>query len=483
MPQFQVTAAGFETPRLPEARARVVEVWRQAYGDNAQVDQATPDGLMIDTLALLLALAWEGIGGVWSRSFLQGADGVSLDLLLDLFARRRFPDAYTRASLVWYGTDNTAITSGAVVAAAETEDRFATSAAGQIGEDGVAYVVTVDSVSPATDYTLTVDGSDYTFTTDGSPTALELVEGLAAELEAGGFTATGVVTATDEVPLVVIERASAFAIPIVVDGDMAAHYATRVPALAQAYGPIAGAAGTLDTPASTIVGVVGVVNTDDAVLGRLRETDAQYRARHLLSLSSAGRATPEAIRARLLDAGATFARIVENEGSVPDAAGRPAHSFETFVIGLTDAEAAQVIWDSKPAGIRAYGDTVVDVQDTAGTMHEVGLTRPTTRYGHLRVTITPGEGYPTIGTPTETARQAIAAYLDAAGSPQLGQDFYRFSLGLPVAQAVPGVASLLVETDDTAAPGDVPSYSNADIEVDEGEILDFDVTRISVLEV
>lgn len=484
MPAFQVTAAGFETPRLPEARARVVEVWRSAFGENAQVDAATPDGLIVDTLALLVALTWEGIGGVWSRSFFQSADGVALDLLLDLFARRRFAASSTRVDLVWYGTDGTAIGSSSVAADPTTAERFATTVAGEIGEDGVCWVVTIDTVDDSQDYALTVDGNPYIYTSDGSATGAEIVAGLVAELQAGGFDAFGVVTQTD-VPIVVIERASGFAAPTVDDGDMTVIPATRIPARAQNNGPVGATAGTVTFAITVISGVTGVVNPEDGLVGRLQETDAELRARHLLALSSAGRATPEAIRARLLDdvEGVTFARVVENESNTTDSAGRPPHSFETYVIGGDDDEIAQSIWESKPAGIRAYGSTVVQVSDSLGTAHAVGFSRPTTLYGHLRVTITPGEGYPTVGTPTDTARRAIADYLAAAGAPQLGVDFYRFALGLPVAQAVPGVAGLLVETDATAAPGDVPSFSNADLAVAEGEILDWDIDRITVLEV
>lgn len=481
MPSFSVSELGFETPRLPEARARVVEVWRAAFGENAQVDQASPDGLIIDTLALLLALSWEGIGGVWSRSFFQTADGVALDLLLDLFARRRFPSSTSRVDLVYFGTDATVIGASSLVATTDTLERFATSAAAEIGADELAWVARIDTVDDATDYTLTVDGNDYTFTSDASATAEEIVAGLAAEITAGGFTATGVVTVAS-VALVLIERATGFTEPAVVDGDMTVFPAVRVPARSENEGAIGASVGSAIFAVTVISGVTGVFNPEDALPGRIRETDAQLRARHLLALSSSGRATPEAIRARLLDdvEGVTFARIVENEGSTTDAAGRPPHSFEAFVIGGTDEDVARSIWESKPAGIRAYGSTVVNVLDDQGVSHAIGFSRPTTLYLHLRLTITPGELYPQVGTPTETARQAVYAYLTGAGSPQLGQDFYRFALGLPVGTSVPGVAALLVETDTTPAPGDVPTFSNSDVAVAEGEILDVALDRISV---
>lgn len=483
MPAFEVTETGFSTPRLVEARARVVDVWRSAYGQNAQTDDSSPDGLMINTLALLLALTWEGIGGVWSRSFFQTADGVALDLLLDLFGRRRLAAATSRVDLVYYGDDATVVGLGAVAAATDTLERFATQAAAAIGTGDVCWVLTINTLDDLADYTVTIAAVQHQFTTDASATAEEIAEGLAAALVEGGYDAYGVVDFAGN-GLVVLESDGAIA-PVVFEGDMTLWNAVRIPARSQNTGPIAAAPGTVTTAVTTISGVEGVVNPEDALPGRLRETDEELRRRHLLALSSSGRATPEAIRARLLDEveGVTYARVVENESSVPDAEGRPPHSFEAFVLGGAAEDIARVIWETKPAGILAYGDIVTQVLDDLGVSHEIGHSEPTVRYLHLRLTITEGEGYPQTGTPAETARLAVAAYLTGAGAPEMGQDFYRFSVGQPVGQAVPGVASLQVETALTADPGDAPVFANQDRVIADGEILDVDADRIQVLEV
>ena len=57
--------------------------------------------------------------------------------------------------------------------------------------------------------------------------------------------------------------------------------------------------------------------------------------------------------------------------------GRPGHSFEIVVQGGTDTDIATVIYGTKPAGIQAYGNTVVNVTDIFGNPYPIGFSRPT----------------------------------------------------------------------------------------------------------
>ena len=62
----------------------------------------------------------------------------------------------------------------------------------------------------------------------------------------------------------------------------------------------------------------------------------------------------------------------------------------------------------------------------------------------------------------------------------LGQDFYRVAANLPILSTVTGVASIVVETDATPGPMDVPSFSAADVLVGSQEILRVDSDRITI---
>jgi uncharacterized phage protein gp47/JayE len=57
--------------------------------------------------------------------------------------------------------------------------------------------------------------------------------------------------------------------------------------------------------------------------------------------------------------------------------GRPGKSFEIVAQGGSDMNIATAIFGAKPAGIQAYGSTVVTVEDAYGNPYAIGFSRPT----------------------------------------------------------------------------------------------------------
>lgn len=484
MAAFAIDGTGITVPRLADARARIVELWREHFGSSADTRTGSTDGEVIDMLALLLALLWQGLGSSVSNAYGRTAERNFLDRILDLFARQRIPARATTASAVFYGTDATVVGLGSLVQVGDDPDaaRFATDAAATIGDGDLAHVVRINAIEDSTLYTITVDATACDFTTGVSATRAELVEGLIASLDAEGFVGLDGGDDVDERPRIVIESAAAST--VTVGANLTAYDAVRVAATATATGPTVMLAGDARM-AVAISGVVDVATTADATVGRARETDAEFWSRHLSTLSRNGTRTPDATEDRLLElAGVEAARLIENETPATDADGRPAHSFEPIVLGGNSAEIAALIAAHKPWGIRSWGQTeTINVPvGRHGSVVGIGITRPTELYLHLEITVTEGEGWPSSGTPRETILAAVATYLgQAPGKPTMGSNLYRAQLFAPVTGAVSGVATVSIRTATTAAPGDVPTYAAADIVVDDDEILRADSTRITVL--
>jgi hypothetical protein len=176
---------------------------------------------------------------------------------------------------------------------------------------------------------------------------------------------------------------------------------------AVAPGPVAANAGTLTVITTPQTGLTAATNATDAVLGRFADTDAQLRIRRQQELRASGNATVDAILARLealrlADGTAPIieAAVVENTSDLPDALGRPPHSFECLIydgdVPLTaeDDVYAQTIWDAHPAGIPAYGTNSSGTAiDTIGVSRTVRFTRPTIRPIKVQITIATVGGY------------------------------------------------------------------------------------------
>jgi uncharacterized phage protein gp47/JayE len=151
-------------------------------------------------------------------------------------------------------------------------------------------------------------------------------------------------------------------------------------------GPIRAPSGTLTVIANPVIGFLAITNPLDAELGFLQETDQALRTRWRSQLARMGSGTVDAIRADVLQV-ANFVRVYENDTDFVDAQGLPPHSFETMVLGGENQVIAQAIFDTKPAGIKAYGEINVAVVDQQGAGHNIGFSRPTEVKIYLRVAL------------------------------------------------------------------------------------------------
>jgi len=142
-------------------------------------------------------------------------------------------------------------------------------------------------------------------------------------------------------------------------------------------GPIEAPAGTLTEIETTVAGWDSAVNSADAELGRLEETDAEFRIRREQSLQIPGAGTVEAMRARMIAEvdGLDDCLVFENDGDVADGDGRPPHSDHFIVDGGTDADVAEKIWEVKGGGIQLHGGESVNIMDSQGRTQAINFDR------------------------------------------------------------------------------------------------------------
>lgn len=153
-----------------------------------------------------------------------------------------------------------------------------------------------------------------------------------------------------------------------------------------------------------------VTNTELLVQGRDRETDEEFRQRYFQSTSKTGASTIESIQATVLEVpGVKSVSITENSSSTEEN-GIPPHSFSVFVYGGSDQDVAKAIFQTKPAGIQAFGTTVVPVQDSQGMTHYIGFTRPSVIDVFVRLTIQRGTNYPANGD--DLVRTEVLTYFE-----------------------------------------------------------------------
>ena len=129
-------------------------------------------------------------------------------------------------------------------------------------------------------------------------------------------------------------------------------------------------------PTTTIGGIDSLTNPDEGIMGLVRESDPQLRARREVNTISRGTSSYDAIYEATASLNLKYIYILENDEGVT-VSGQPPYSFQVIVDGGTPAEIASIIFDNKPGGIKSYGTSTLPVLDNKGIPHNVGLTRPT----------------------------------------------------------------------------------------------------------
>lgn len=251
-------------------------------------------------------------------------------------------------------------------------------------------------------------------------------------------------------------------------------------AVARDVGPVPAYAGTLTVIENPATGWQTVTNPSDAVLGRLREGDAEYRLRQEEELQAAGSSTTGAIKADVLKAGADGCVVFENVTDVADADGIPAHSIEVVAKGGTDAAVALAVWRSKPAGIRTAGTTSVVVEDEEGGEQTVRITRPAELLAYVRVVIQRGAAWPVTPSGEAAAVAAIKAAVSAFGADNLvmGAPLVWEQLFGPVYRAVDEGAIRKIPTLQIGlAPG---ALGTADVPATSRQVIILDTSRVTV---
>jgi len=160
-------------------------------------------------------------------------------------------------------------------------------------------------------------------------------------------------------------------------------------------GPVVANAGTLTVRETLPTGWQSITNPGDATLGFFAESNAAFRARRELSIMRGSRHV-NGIRAELLNLSTVRDALVRENitNSTDPDTGMPPHAINAVLNSSAsdDAELAEVISETRAAGIKSWGSTTVAVTDEGGT-HNESFSRPVKTLLYLNVRIYVGPDY------------------------------------------------------------------------------------------
>lgn len=375
---FGLTSEGFVSKTLAILKQEIEEDLRAAFGDSIRLEPQSAFGQFVGTQAERFALLWELAQALDSAIDPDKAAGEALDGVAALTGTIREAAAPSGVVATCTGTPSTALAVGRQASVVQTGVRFETVAA--------ATIAVLPAWAGTTSYTagqrVTNASRAYHCITTGvsagsggpTTTSLDITDGTAHWRYLGEGTGA-------------------------IDVDMES----------VDDGPVIAVSGTLTVIETPVGGWSNVVNLLDAVPGQDEETDAALRQRRITELATGGKATHAAIVADLLAVeDVTSVLVFENETAVVDAEGLPPKSVEAVVLGGTDADIREALYNSVAAGIATHGAISGVVTAADGQLFTVRHSRPTTKNIYVRVDLVKDpDTYPTNGD--DQVKAAIVA--------------------------------------------------------------------------
>jgi len=183
-------------------------------------------------------------------------------------------------------------------------------------------------------------------------------------------------------------------------------------ATCQQPGPISASPGDISKIFTPTYGWTAVTNAGYATVGEAQETDSQLRGRQTISTAQASRSLLEGLRGSIAAVkNVTRFNVKENDTSVVDAEGLPAHSVTVVAEGGLDNDIAQAIFLKKGPGCYTNGTTEVAMTDLYGQPITIRFYRPSYIDVDVVVNVKALSGYTT--QTTEDIKTAIVNHLNS----------------------------------------------------------------------
>jgi len=490
MPQYGLTPQGYVVTPLQVFKEQLENAFRGIYGQGINLDPRQPPGQMIGILADAFARQDQKAKEVYDSFNPNGATGVSLDNVASLTAIKRLEATFSTGQGIAYGDVGTIIKKDFVISVAGNPlARFKILADQTIGPgtDEVQSITFSDVPDEGT-FTLVFDGEEtaainWNDNAAAVESALNNLSALSGASVSGSFaTQTFAVTFTGadgqkDQPLLTVGSNSLKTATILLAINITEDTPGALPnvlcdVIAETAGAIPAYANTLTVIETPTAGWTAFNNPSDITIGRDIESDAAFRLRRNITLSTAGNTTVDAIRSHLLEIDeVTSARVFENDDDVTDLQGRPPHSFEAVVEGGDDQEIVDVIWASKAAGIQTYGSSSGVAIDSMLNPHTIYFSRPTPIDIYIKVTLTTDGNFPINGD--QAVKEALAAYGQSRYS--IGDDVLWFELFCPLTE-INGILTADIRIDFTPSP-----TGTANLPIADNERAHFDTTLIDVI--
>lgn len=151
-------------------------------------------------------------------------------------------------------------------------------------------------------------------------------------------------------------------------------------------------------------------------VGKDEESDADLRVRLKSAIAGSGSCNVNAIRAAILRVPTVkYAEVIENDTNEADSEGRPAHSFQCYVLGGEgyEKEIGEAIFSKRAVGVQAIGDKSVTITDASGKEKVVKYSPALNVNVNIRIQIKTSNLFASDGA--QKVQNNVAEYINGLG--------------------------------------------------------------------
>ena len=392
MPEYGITDTGFNIKRMDAVMDNIHADLKEAWGVDTAVNAQSFLGALIRTFSARIAELWETAQGVYYSQYPATAEGVNLDNAMQFGGVVRLDNRRTIFPVACTGDDGTDILYGTLIRSVTTPAKdFQCLLLQKVSRENFRrLVLSVNAGSDSAEYGIEIEGHAYSYIRKDGDGAGEILDGLKEAVAHNGV----IVAVTDDpedeaVKTLVIETmlAQSSYRAVLTDNIIVRKVTSNILFESIEYGNISVPTNTITTIVTNVMGLDSVTNDITPTAGRIEESDIAARQSYIKRIAIRSKNIVDGIVADLYQNvdGVLSAIGMENYTDFTDGDGRPPHSIEIIVDGGNESEIAQVIFDRRCPGIRAYGTTCIDISDAYGNIVGIGFSRPDYRYVWLRI--------------------------------------------------------------------------------------------------
>lgn len=471
-----VTDTGWVPKNLDTLVDELAEAAESEFGEDFPTTPDSVFGQFANILSASNVDLWQLGQAIIDTQNRDTAEGIYLNYLAAIIGLSRLEDSGSTGYMLFTGNVGTTVSSGTVCK--DNLSRKVTTDTSVELSRAACYTSTysIKTISDTATYTINVEGTDYSFVPDVSGiTEVQILTGLAEVLDQGSDISAEVVDSTVVLTFGytnnTMTTTNTSNITLVSVGSLISSTAVTT-------GDLTFEADTITSLVSTNITIISVTNPFDFVNGRDEETDAELRLRMEEEESETGTATLDAIESSLSDVDSvTKVLVVENDTLNTFDDGQVGKSFQCYVVGGSDDDIATTIWQTKPAGIATYGNSSATVIDNNGNEKTVYFSRKVDLYAWVVVTYSfedDGSDFPSTGE--SLLADAVITYGEALDD---GEDFIPSRM-YEYLYSVDGCLIDSIEIATTTSEGVVPTYQTTKISIEDTEVLNFDLSRVTV---